>query len=265
MYYEGKDTCYHLYHLKKIKHMEFVDPGTIKRLQENQIIFHWSDDNIKCDMWKVFNNKKSYMSIGYTDQEVVCCSIDIGTAFHDLLNDHYYYIRKDSVCMLRPSVDQFMLKVKKTRIILKEEKKDHWWNNLTFIYVASFVVKRCFNWKRCMIVLTQIFVNMEAILSFYNFLDKDGPRIQSWMSQGTPQLPWLCTLNNSRPQNEMWINDLTGVSSKSKRKFNTVADDEENKKHISETFKYEKEDMEFVVAWLLWWGWKWTRMFGSKE
>ena len=44
----------------------------------------------------------------------------------------------------------------------------------------------------------------------------------------------------------MLINDLTGVSSKGKRKFNTVADDEENKKHISETFKNEKEDMEFV-------------------
>ena len=40
--------------------------------------------------------------------------------------------------------------------------------------------------NRYMIVLTQIFGNMEAILSFYNFLDKDGPRIQSWMSQGTP-------------------------------------------------------------------------------
>ena len=47
---------------------------------------------------------------------------------------------------------------------------------------------------RYMTVLTQIFVIMDDILSFYNFLDKDGPRIQSWMSQGTPSLPWLCTL-----------------------------------------------------------------------
>ena len=37
-----------------------------------------------------------------------------------------------------------------------------------------------------MIVLKQIFVIIEAILSFYIFLDKDGPRIQSWMLQGTP-------------------------------------------------------------------------------
>ena len=44
----------------------------------------------------------------------------------------------------------------------------------------------------------------------------------------------------------MLINDLTGVISKAERKLNTVADDEENKKHISETFKNEKEDMEFV-------------------
>ena len=64
-------------------------------------------------MWKAFKNKKSYMSISSTDQEVVCCSIDIGTAFHDLLDDHYDYMCKDSVCMLRPSVDQFMLKVQK--------------------------------------------------------------------------------------------------------------------------------------------------------
>ena len=42
------------------------------------------------------------------------------------------------------------------------------------------------------------------------------------------------------------MNDLTGVSSKGKRKFNNVADDEENKRHISETFKNKKEDMEFV-------------------
>ena len=42
------------------------------------------------------------------------------------------------------------------------------------------------------------------------------------------------------------MNDISDVSSKGKRKFNTVADDEGNKKHISETFKNEKEDMEFV-------------------
>ena len=117
-----KDTCYRLYHLKKIKNLEVVDPGTIKCLHEDQIVFHQSDDNIKCDMWKVFNNKKRYMSIGSTDQEVVCCSIDIGTAFHDLLNDHYDYIHKDSVCMLRPSVDQFMLKVQKKQESSSREK-----------------------------------------------------------------------------------------------------------------------------------------------
>ena len=37
---QGKDTCHHIYYLKKIKHVEVVDPGTIKQLQDNQIIFH---------------------------------------------------------------------------------------------------------------------------------------------------------------------------------------------------------------------------------
>ena len=44
----------------------------------------------------------------------------------------------------------------------------------------------------------------------------------------------------------MLMNEITGVSSKGKRKFNTVADYEKNKEHISETFQNEKEDIEFV-------------------
>ena len=122
---QGKDIFYHLYHLKKIKHVEVVDTGTIKQLQDNQIMFYRSDDNIKCDMWKVFNNKKSYMSISSSDQEVGCCLIYIGTAFHDLLNDHYDHIHKDNVCMLCPSVDQFMLKVQKKQESSSRKKKDH--------------------------------------------------------------------------------------------------------------------------------------------
>ena len=47
-------------------------------------------------------------------------------------------------------------------------------------------------------------------------------------------------------QDEMLMNDLSGVCSKGKRKFNTVADDEKNKKHISDIFKNEKKDMDFV-------------------
>ena len=95
----------------KIKHMEVVDPGEIN-LCNDEVIFHCSDDEIKCIMWKVFNNKK-YMIIGSTDQEGVCCTFDIGTAFHELLNNHYDHIRRDSVFMFRPSVEEFMLKVKK--------------------------------------------------------------------------------------------------------------------------------------------------------
>ena len=53
------------------------------------------------------------MGIGSTDQEAVCCSFDIKTAFHELLNNHYDHIRKDIVFMFRPSVEEFMLKVKK--------------------------------------------------------------------------------------------------------------------------------------------------------
>jgi hypothetical protein len=63
-------------------------------------------------MWAVFN-AKNYMEISPTDQEAVCCSFDIGTAFHELLNNQHDYIRKDSVFMLRPSVERFLLKVKK--------------------------------------------------------------------------------------------------------------------------------------------------------
>ena len=44
----------------------------------------------------------------------------------------------------------------------------------------------------------------------------------------------------------MLMNEITGVSSKGKWKFNTVADDDKNKKHLSDTFKNDKEDIEFV-------------------
>ena len=52
-------------------------------------------------MWKLFNKKK-YMVIGSTDQEAVCCTFDIGTAFHELLNNHYDHINKDCVFMFSP-------------------------------------------------------------------------------------------------------------------------------------------------------------------
>ena len=42
----GKDTCFCLYHLKKIKCVEVVDPGKIKYLHEDQVIFHRSDADI---------------------------------------------------------------------------------------------------------------------------------------------------------------------------------------------------------------------------
>ena len=61
-------------------------------------------------------------------------------------------------------------------------------------------------------------------------MDKDGPRIQSWMSQGTPRLSRLCTLTKSGAQIEMLMNEITGVSSKIKRNFNPIAEDEKKKK-----------------------------------
>ena len=50
---------------------------------------------------------------------------------------------------------------------------------------------------RYMTVLTQLFVKMEDILSFYNFADKDGPRIQNWLSNKSPQHPRMCTLKKT--------------------------------------------------------------------
>ena len=47
---------------------------------------------------------------------------------------------------------------------------------------------------RYMTVLTQIFVIMDDILLFYYFSDKDGPRIQRWISNKSPRYPLLCTL-----------------------------------------------------------------------
>ena len=47
-------------------------------------------------------------------------------------------------------------------------------------------------------------------------------------------------------QDEMLMNEITGVNSRSKRKFNTISDDEKKGKNISETFRNEKEDLEFV-------------------
>ena len=47
---------------------------------------------------------------------------------------------------------------------------------------------------RYMTVLTHLFVTMKDILSFYNFLGKDGPRIANWLSNKSPRLPSQCTL-----------------------------------------------------------------------
>ena len=48
-------------------------------------------------------------------------------------------------------------------------------------------------------------------------------------------------LKKAESQEEMLMNKITGVSSKGKRMFNTVADDEKNKKHISVTFKMKRK------------------------
>lgn len=128
-------------------------------------LFHQSDDNIKCDMWKVFNNKKRYMSISSTDQEVVCCSIDIGTAFHDLLNDHYDYIRKDSVCMLCPSMDQFMLKVQEQQES-SSRNKNRWLMKQLDIYLCCklcsekiYQLEKKVNFRTCHYDLSGVFNN----------------------------------------------------------------------------------------------------------
>ena len=85
---------------------------------------------------------------------------------------------------------------------------------------------------RYMMVLTQIFVKMEYILSVYNFSDKDGPKIQSWMSNKPPRNLRLCTLKKAVSQNELLINDITDVDSKNKRKYNTTEEDKVKPKNM---------------------------------
>jgi hypothetical protein len=85
------------------------------------------------------------MAIGSTDQEVVCCTFDIGTAFHELLNNHHDYIRKDSVFMYPPLVERFMLKVKKKQELSSSKRKMSLMKKFDIYYVASFVVKRFTN------------------------------------------------------------------------------------------------------------------------
>ena len=70
-----------------------------------------------------------------------------------------------------------------------------------------------------MTVLTQLFVIMKDILSFYNFSDKDGPRIANWLSNKSPRNPHQCMLKKHGVQEEMMINYLTDVASKKKRNY----------------------------------------------
>jgi hypothetical protein len=185
------------------------------------------------------------MVISPTDKEAFCCTFDIGTAFHELLNNQHDYISKDSVFMYRPSVGRFVLKVKKKQdsssskrnmslmkkfdillccklcaeeVYKLKEKIDFQTCNqdLTKVFNEHYRNRK----KRCkillkddsyvdemkgarkeymmkksndafcgaekemvvryMTVLTQLFVKMEDILPFYNFSDKDGPRIANW-------------------------------------------------------------------------------------
>ena len=62
IYQQGKSTSFHLPHDTKIRHKEIVDPGQLKCLSVDDVIFNWSDDEIKKQMWGEFN-KKNYMAI----------------------------------------------------------------------------------------------------------------------------------------------------------------------------------------------------------
>jgi hypothetical protein len=101
---QGKHKAFHLPHDTKIKHIEIVDPGQLGYLSFDDVIFHWSYEEVKSDMWTIFNTK-NYMVISSTDQEAVCCTFDIGTSFHELFNNHYDHILKDSVFMFHPLVE----------------------------------------------------------------------------------------------------------------------------------------------------------------
>ena len=99
---------------------------------------------------------------------------------------------------------------------------------------------------RYMTVLTQLFVTMKDILSFYNFLGKDGPRIANWLSNKSPRLPRQCTLKKYGVRDEMMINSITDFSSNKKRNYNTMAEDVVKRKNIAKSIKNEKNDLQFV-------------------
>jgi hypothetical protein len=233
------------------------------------------------------------MVISPTDQEDVCCTFYIGTAFHQLFNNQHDYIRKDSVFMLRPTVEQFLLKGKKkkdsssskrtkslmkkfdillccklcgeevyklkeeldfqtcnrdlTKVfnehyrkgmsnkccknLLNDESYSNEMNRARKKYMRKDANDTCHGIEkemvvRYMTVLTQIFVAMKDILSFYNFLGKDGPRIAYLLSNQSPRRHFRkCTLKKREVQDEMLMNSITDFSSNKKSKYNTIAED----------------------------------------
>ena len=43
------------------------------------------------------------------------------------------------------------------------------------------------------------------------------------------------------------MNEITGISIKTKSKINTIVEDKKKRKNISETYRNEKEDLFFLV------------------
>ena len=83
--------------------------------------------------------------------------------------------------------------------------------------------------------------------------ERHGPSIQRWLSDKSPQHPWLCMLKKDGAQNLMLTNEITDVVSKNKRKYNTMAEDEVKRKNISKSIKNEKENLDFLVEWFQLW------------
>ena len=67
------------------------------------------------------------------------------------------------------------------------------------------------------------------------------------MSNKSPRHPWMCTLKKAGTQNELLMNDISGVSSKHKRKNSTMAEDEVKRKNISKSIKIKRRIINLLV------------------
>lgn len=77
-------------------------------------------------------------------------------------------------------------------------------------------------------------------------MDKEGPSIKKTDVERLTLVTLVVYVKKGEVQDEMLMNEITQVSCKNKRIFNTFEEEEVKQKNISESFKNENEDLEFV-------------------